>query len=174
MPLFGNYAAMHRLGDALNNLAEAARLMASCADWIALRIEACWMGNAADGAWLSIRHLALALAPAERVLKELGAAYTTVVEDIKELEDIMEMIIGDLLDAAFFAALAIESTPTIIGPVVLGGATVVELIKFVKHCNDLLSKMNRAQTIIDIFDGKLTSTGLLDGDLPNMPAVPTQ
>src|SRR5262249_40172461 len=83
MPLFGNYPAMHRLGDALNNLAEAARLMASCADWIALRIEACWMGNAADGAWLSIRHLALALAPAERVLKGLGAAYTTVVEEIK-------------------------------------------------------------------------------------------
>src|SRR6266542_3743381 len=66
----GNWAGMHACADALANLAEAARLLQGNADWIALRVEAVWLGNAADACWIKVRGLAKALDAAQHPLNE--------------------------------------------------------------------------------------------------------
>jgi len=172
LPMTGNWAGMHACADALANLAEAARLLQGNADWIALRVEAVWLGNAADACWIKVRGLAKALDAAQHPLNDLSSAYAGMVDEMKFLEGAMELLVIDLIDAVFFATLAVATSETVVGAVVFGGAAVYEISRVVGHVNDVLSHIEKARNAVDVFGGKTDGFGLLNTDLPALPAAP--
>ncbi len=174
MPLVGNWARMHALADALHHLAEAARQMAENADWIALRIDASWLGNAGDAALVHVRRIATALRRASSILDQLSGAYAAVLNDMKEINAIMALIIGDLIDAACFAVVAEATADTVIGPAIFLPAMRTEIGRVVNEVNGLLTRIQRAQVTVDLFGGKIGGLGILDAHLPHLPAVPVR
>lgn len=172
--LVGNWSGMRACSDALENLRKATADMANNTQWIEIRVNACWQGNAADAAWLQLRDLGKALQLADYPLGVCRDAYRDVCEEVKNLEEVCELILMDLIDAAAFVALGFATMETGVGPVVFGALAIADVIQAMKRMNDLISAMQKVEVIVDRYGSGVKVSGMLpDGMTEKMPTVLT-
>lgn len=170
LPLTGNWAGMHACADALTNLAEATRLIKANIDWITLRIQAVWLGNAADMYWRAASDLSKRIDGTEGAFAKLSSHYGSVVGAMREVEEPVEGLVVDLIDAAAFLVAAIATAPTGVGAVVFGGAAVVDIVRAAKKANDILSYISKAKTAGSVYNKGVGSV-VLSGDIPKLPEI---
>jgi hypothetical protein len=95
-PFTGDWAGLKACGDALANLAEAARDLHANVGWIEQRVDAVWLGNAADACWLRIRELQGSLLLAGMFFPP--ASLLRVVELVYTLLDLVQLAIEAVWD----------------------------------------------------------------------------
>ncbi|MEU7823129.1 hypothetical protein [Catellatospora sp. NPDC049133] len=171
--LVGNWSGMRACSDALENLRRATADLASNTQWAEIRVNACWQGNAADAAWLQLRDLGRALEIADQPLGVCRDAYRDVCEEVKELEEICELLLLDVIDAATFVALGVATAETGVGPVVFGALAIADVIQAMKRMNDLISTMQKVEVVVDRYGSDVKIAGVLPERMTErVPAVP--
>lgn len=165
LPFVGNWAGLRACSDAVHNLSAACGDLGRNCGWVEVRVNATWRGHAADAAWLRLKELTDSLAHAVPALLHFMKAYREVVDEVAELEKLTEVVVGELIDAAVFAILAVATAETIVGGPLFGAATIVKVVRAVGAIDVVITKVGRLEAMVDAFQGKLDGYGVLQVDL---------
>ncbi|WP_213454978.1 hypothetical protein [Rhizomonospora bruguierae] len=171
LPLVGDWAGLRACGEALTNLKSATEILAANGTWIGLRVEGCWLGNAADACWNVLHRTEDALRVAPDALARLAAAYLTVVEDVRKLEEVIEYAIVDLLDRVVDALLSVETAGA--GMLLYSGHVLADLRRVYDAVTTVTDKIAQLRLAVENGDAVLSHLGLVEAEA-HLPALPVQ
>lgn len=162
VPWFGNWAGMKACADAQANLVKACADMRTNCGWIEIRVCAVWQGKAADAAWMRLKELNDLLDRGAPVLSHTSAAYAAVVDEVARLEEVAEVVIGEMFDSAFCAIAAYLTAPSLVVPAVLTAARTIKIVDSMRRLGAAGDLVSGLQAAVAVFEGELPQPGTLD------------
>ena len=169
VPLVGDWAGLRACGEALSNLSRATSALGANAVWIGLRVEGSWQGNAADACWDVLHRTDVAINAAPDVFTRLGAAYLRVVEDVRELEELLEFAIVELLDWVVDALLSVETEG--VAMLLVPAHALANLRRVSDAVAKIMTTYETLKLAIENGDSVLSKLGLVEANA-HLPAVP--
>jgi hypothetical protein len=177
IPFTGDWAGLRACGDALEHLTVATGRVKANNGWIARRIDAVWLGIAADGCLLQTYQLGECLHDAAPALEKYAKAYHNVVDEVQELERKASEVAVELLDWAVVVVAAMANpgggVATFLKKLwdLLPPTGLVQVVIRVLHLLDLVSLAVRAMWDFEA----QAELGMLHGPgvSASMPAVPS-
>lgn len=169
----GEWAALHKFGDAMANLAQTLQQIGVDIQNGAIDLDRTWDGNAGDAAYNYFTELAAATSGQQTALYAAAQGYRDAARGAWQLSTQLGNLLQAIVDKAILmgvsAALGTATAETGIGAVVgygVAGWQAVELLKLVNRASTII---NTAGTVImAAFGGGLTVAGR-GGDLSAMP-----
>jgi hypothetical protein len=171
--LSGDWAAIWKFGDALNNLADCLQQLGINIQHGVLDLDPAWDGNAGDAAYQYFSTLAAAVSGQQLALHEIGENYHKAALGAWQLSNQLGNILQALADKAIIAGIAAAAgtvtAETGVGALLGYGVAALVVVDMLRLINKASTIINTAGTVILGLFGAGMDIGYKGGDLSAIP-----